>query len=103
MIRYLDNASKEIEYTDRDNNFVTVNPFSADYAKVLERLELIRAVEADNARARAAYESAIESGEEKVIVPRCRVAPEDPAVPEFETDLWDPPLSLPPDKRKGKK
>ncbi len=41
MIHYLNNASKEIEYTDSEGNCVTVNPFSADYDKVVERYNLI--------------------------------------------------------------
>lgn len=101
MIRYLNNAANEIEYTNKDGHTVTRNPFDGEFVYISQRLSLQHSNDAENQQRRHNYEQAIsnaqisaDNGRPYTVppVPRCIVTPEDFREPEYETETWTPPL-----------
>jgi len=104
MIKYLNNASNEIEYTNKDGELIVLNPFSPDYAKVVDRLTEIEQNKSAMRSARQNYENAVHDAQRSIDAGRLTVAtaklPPVPVCIEFPEDFhvdsreipWTPPL-----------
>lgn len=102
MITYLNNASNEIEYTNKDGVVVTRNPFDPEFVLISQRLSLQHSNDAENLHNRNNYERAVENAQISIDagrppqplppVPLCIITPEDYSLPETTSAIWTPPL-----------
>lgn len=102
MIKYLNDAANNIQYTNKDGELVTRNPFDPDFVLIAQRLSLIHSNEAENQQRRTNYENAVRAAQVSVDagrfapvalpVPYMLVTPEDYTLPADEQSDWDPPL-----------
>jgi hypothetical protein len=102
VIRYLNDASNNIQYTDRNGMVITRNPFDAEFVSVSQRLSLIHSNDATNQQIRKNYEDAVRDAQINIDagrpapalppVPSCIITPEDFALEVSQSTEWTPPL-----------
>lgn len=100
-IRYLNDAANNIQYTNKNGETITKNPFDADFVFISQRLSLIHSNDAENQQNRRNYENAVRDAQRNIDagrpatialpVPVQKFTPEDFSLPEY-TSTWDPPL-----------
>lgn len=101
-IKYLNNASNEIEYVDKTGLLVVKNPFDSEYDFISSRLSLQKENDAENAIARNQYEQAIKNAQVNVdaghtnaslpVAPPHITTPDDWTVSPMVDTNWNPPL-----------
>lgn len=101
MIRYLNNAANDIEYTNANGDVITRNPFDTDFIFISQRLSLIHSNDNENRQNRDNWNRAVKDAQISVNngrdphfqIPRpeFKITPEDFHV-DPSTGPWDPPL-----------
>jgi hypothetical protein len=100
-IKYLNDSSHSIQYTNAEGSVVVLNPFDQNYSSVVERFNSIQNATRVNMINRKNYEDAVRNAQRNIDIsrshpplptpPECEFWPDDYTLP-GSTIAWKPPL-----------
>lgn len=95
-IRYLNDSQNSIQYTDKNGESITKNPFDPEYNDISTRLAMIYQGKAKNMNARKNYEDAVRNLQVSIDAGRLTVATAAPQLAQApEQDFWPEDYTLP--------